>query len=201
MITVIGISGPTGSGKSTFAGHLVGALASLDPVLLRQDLFFRDWRELSERERERKRTTNHPRGVLWEALEACVRELRAGGAATVPVPGTRADERGEPIRSLGPSSVVLVEGHLLYNRGALRDLLDLRLFVDVGVHERVIRRLSRDVENGTQWGRVAAWYRRDVVPNVGAYSEAGRRHADLVIPYEDVNQVAVDTIAAWVRRR
>tara|TARA_Y100000588_G_scaffold379308_1_gene461272 strand:+ start:2298 stop:2930 length:633 start_codon:yes stop_codon:yes gene_type:complete len=201
MAILIGVSGPTASGKSTFAAALVKALPAIDPVLVRQDGYFRSWQDLDPAERERVRTTNHPRGVLWDRLEADLTTLCDGGSIRMPVEGTRAWGRGDPPQTLGPSRVVIVEGHLLYARPSLRTIVDLRIFVDAFVHERVVRRLSRDVAGGTSFEDAIAWYRRDVIPNVAEHSERSRIYADLIVPFDDDNTTAVNLVKKWVDSR
>ncbi len=201
MALVIGLSGPTASGKSMFATALVRSLARFRPVLIGQDRYFRNWREFPKEEQEAMRTTNHPRGVLWDALEGHVETLRGGGTVETPVEGTRAWDRRDPPTTLGPSDLVLVEGHLIYTRRSLRAQFDLRLYVDAFVHERVVRRLMRDVAGGASLESATAWYRRDVIPNVAAHSERTRSEADLIVPYDRDNAVAVDVVSRWVEER
>ena len=130
-----------------------------------------------------------------------MRILRSGGSIEIPVPGTRSAQRGDPVSTVGPSKVVLVEGHLIYNRYPLMDLMDLRLFAEAFVHERVVRRLKRDTDGGTAFEGAIAWYRRDVIPNIVHYSEQTVRHADLVVPCDTDNRKAVDMITQWVNAR
>jgi uridine kinase len=201
MGLVIGLSGPTASGKSTFASALVEALEPYQPVLIGQDRYFRNWLDYEPEEREVQRTSNHPRAVLWDILEAHVEVLRGGGTAGTPVEGTRSWDRHDPPATLGPSSLVIVEGHLIYTRPSLRALFDLRLYVDAFVHERVVRRLSRDLAGGTTFEGATAWYRRDVIPNVVVHSERTRSYADLIIPFDRDNPTAVDLVSRWVQAR
>ena len=97
---VIGVSGGSAAGKTTFTDMLADRLADFGPVVLNQDSYFRDWSALPEDERESKRTANHPRAVLWKHLIAHVKCLREGRAIEMPPPGTRAFRRGDdPKRS------------------------------------------------------------------------------------------------------
>ena len=91
---VIGISGGSAAGKTTFTDILADRLADFGPVVLNQDSYFRDWSALPEDEREIARTANHPRAVLWEHLIAHVKCLREGQAIDMPPPGTRLFGRG-----------------------------------------------------------------------------------------------------------
>ena len=198
----IGIMGGSASGKTTFATALAEQLTELSPVVLNQDSYFRDWSEYSEAERERVITANHPDAVLWDALIADIKKLREGGAITKPTPGTRAAQRDKKKASVQPSKVVIVEGHLIFWSEDLRDLMDIKLFLDVDAHERVLRRMLRDVaQRGGDLEWAINWYRRDVLPNFPVYTEPCKQYADLVIPFQDENPVALQTLVAGIRAR
>ena len=188
----VGIMGGSASGKTTFAKALAEALAEYSPVVLNQDAYFRDWSEYSEADRERVITANHPDAVLWDALITDIKKLRARDAIDVPTPGTRGAQRGDEQTRVHPSDVVIVEGHLIFWSEDLRDLMDIKLFLDVDAHERVLRRMLRDV-----WA--INWYRRDVLPNFPVYTEPCKQYADLIIPFQDENPVALHTLVAGIR--
>ncbi len=195
---VIGVSGGSAAGKTTFTDILSDRLADFGPVVLNQDSYFRDWSALPEDEIER--TANHPRAVLWEPLIAHVKCLREGQAIEMPPPGTRAFRRGDDLQKVAPEKLVIVEGHLIFSQEALRALLDIKLFLDVDTHERVLRRMLRNTSSGMSLKDAVAWYRRDVVPNYRVYTEPTREYADLIVPFEGDVQVAVDVVANGIRR-
>ena len=198
----VGIMGGSASGKTTFASALAEQLMEFSPVVLNQDSYFRDWSEYSEAERERVITANHPDAVLWDALIADIKKLRNGGAIHTPTPGTRAAQRGAEKASVQPSKVVIVEGHLIFWSEDLRDLMDIKLFLDVDAHERVLRRMLRDVaQRGGDLEWAINWYRRDVIPNFPVYTEPCKQYADLIIPFQDENPVALHTLVASIRAR
>ena len=196
---VIGVSGGSAAGKTTFTDMLADRLADFGPVVLNQDSYFRDWSALPEDERESKRTANHPRAVLWEHLNADVKCLREGQAIDMPPPGTRAFRRGDDSQKVVPDRLIIVEGHLIFSQEALRALLDIKLFLEVDTHERVLRRMLRNTGSGMSLQDAVAWYRRDVVPNYRVYTEPTRAYADLIVPFEGDVQVAVDVVANGVR--
>jgi uridine kinase len=199
---VIGISGGSASGKSTLAAALAERLAAFGPVVLNQDAYFHDWSHLPPEEREARRTANHPDAVRWPELVDHVARLREGGAAPIPVPGTRAAARGDAPAELGPTRLLIVEGHLIFGEPALRPLLDLKLFLDVPPDERVLRRMYRDsVERGGDLAWAIGWYRRDVLPNYRLHTEPTRQFADLVLPWTEAREPVIDLIAAGVRAR
>ena len=198
----IGIMGGSASGKTTFASALAAELMEYAPVVLNQDSYFRDWSEYSEAERERVITANHPDAVLWDALIADIRKLRDRDAIEIPTLGTRAAQRGDEKTSVQSSDVVIVEGHLIFWSEALRDLMDIKLFLDVDAHERVLRRMLRDVaQRGGDLEWCINWYRRDVIPNFPIYTEPCKQYADLIIPFQDENPVALHTLVAGIQQR
>ena len=97
-------------------------------------------------------------------------------------------QRGDEKASVQPSKVVIVEGHLIFWSEDLRDLMDIKLFLDVDAHERVLRRMLRDVaQRGGDLEWAINWYRRDVLPNFPVYTEPYKQYADLIIPFQDEN--------------
>ncbi|HAA76503.1 TPA: uridine kinase [Candidatus Latescibacteria bacterium] len=202
MSVLIAVSGATASGKSTFSRALCKAIGDLDPVLVVQDRYFRDFHDVPEPERKAAVTSNHPMAVLWDDLVDHLGILKQGGTVTVPVEGTRFKARGGELEVIGPSDVVIVEGHLLFTDPRVVELADLSLFIDANVHERVVRRLLRDTSSGkTSLEGATTWYRRDVIPNVSRYSEPGRTIADMIIPWDEENGTAVTAVAEWLRGR
>jgi uridine kinase len=201
-VVVVGVSGMSGTGKTTFARALCEQLDDLRPVLLHQDRYFIDWSIYPPEEREQRRTANRPDAVNWDALTAHLMELRQGKPVTDPAPGTGAFARGEPPRIIEPSAVILVEGHLLFWDARVRELCDVKLFLETEPDERVLRRVVRDVvERGRPLEQVVAWYRRDVLPNYPMYTAPTRRYADLIIPHDVHNPRAVEIVAAGIRAR
>lgn len=198
----VGISGGSASGKTTLAAALADALKEFSPVILHQDYYFRDWSEYPPEEREKVITANHPDAVRWDALLGHIRQLIARQPIETPPEGTRAFARGDAPATIPPSDLIIVEGHLILWDAALRDLMDVKLFVDVEPHERVLRRLLRDVaQRGGDLEGAVAWYRRDVIPNFSVYTEPCKAYADIVVPFLDENPVALQTLVAGLRDR
>lgn len=197
---IIGIMGGSASGKTTFATALAEQLTDYSPITLHQDSYFRDWSEFTPEEREKVVTANHPDAVRWDVLITDVEKLRAYKPIETPAPGTRAASRGDDAKTTQPSQVVIVEGHLIYWNEQLRNLIDIKLFLDVDAHERVLRRLLRDV--GTRSGSLegaVSWYRRDVLPNYPIYTEPCKQYADIIIPFQNDNPIALQTVVAGIR--
>ncbi len=195
----VGIMGGSASGKTTFATALADLLSDYSPITLHQDSYFRDWSEYPPEEREKVVTANHPDAVRWEALIADVEKLRSRNPIETPAPRTRAAHRGDEKKVTQPSDVMIVEGHLIYWNEHLRDLIDIKLFLDVDAHERVLRRMLRDVGKSGNLEGAINWYRRDVLPNFPIYTEPCKQYADLIIPFLNDNQIALHTVAAGIR--
>ena len=196
----VGIMGGSASGKTTFATALAEQLAEFSPITLHQDSYFRDWSEYPPEEREKVVTANHPDAVCWDVLIADVEKLRSRASIETPTPGTRAAQRGDEKKIIESSDVVIVEGHLIYWNQQLRELIDIKIFLDVDAHERVLRRMLRDV--GTRSGNLESaisWYRRDVLPNFPIYTEPCKKYADLIIPFLNDNPIALHTVVAGIR--
>jgi uridine kinase len=201
---LVAIAGGTSSGKTTLTRALAERLADLGPVVLSQDAYFRDFADVPEAEREAARTANRPDAVNWAALVPQLEALKRGEAVTHPVPGTRAgagaQARGETPAEIGPARVVLLEGHLLLVDERVRDLADLKVFVDCDVEVRVLRRIARDTGRpNASLERSLAWYWRDVLPNNQRYTTLQRTYADVIIPYDRPNPLAPRLLAACIR--
>lgn len=198
----IGIMGGSASGKTTFANALAQQLAEFSPIVLNQDSYFRDWSEYPEPERAEVITANHPDAILWDVLLTDIAKLRAREAIETPTQGTRAAQHDEKKTRVYPSDVLIVEGHLIFWHQTLRDLMDIKLFLDVDAHERVLRRMLRDVaQRGGDLEWSINWYRRDVLPNFPIYTESCKQYADLVIPLQNRNPVALHTLVSGIRAR
>ena len=196
----VALTGGSASGKSTLARCIAEALSEFRPVVLNQDHYFRDWSDFPPEEREEIRTSNHPRGVLWSALVDQVQLLVDRQPIVEPVPGSAAARRGGPPQRIESGDLILVEGHMLLGEEPLRQLMDVRIYVEVDPHERVLRRMLRDTTQGRMTlEQAVAWYRRDVVPNYPTHTEATRRYADLVVPFETPDSPAVNFVIAGLR--
>lgn len=197
---LVAIAGGSATGKSTLARALAEQLADLRPVIIGQDRYFRDFAEYSPEEREKVRTANSSNALNWQAFHAALDALCAGGSIQEPAVGTRAYQRGDPVRTLGPAGLVLVEGLFALWDERCRALADLRLYTEVDDDERVLRRIHRDItERGASLEGVIAWYRRDVKPNYATYTAATRRFADLIVPTDRVNEAAIRALAGAIR--
>jgi len=193
----IGIMGGSAAGKSTLAKKLADRLSVFSPIVLNQDHYFRDFSEYSPEEREKVITANHPDAVLWDQLIDHLQRLSDRQSIQTPAAGTRMAQRQETVGIIEPSDLVILEGHLIFWSQKIRDLLQIKLYLEVDPHERVLRRMLRDVsDRGGDLKWQIDWYRRDVIPNYPTYTEPGKKYADLIVPFDRENGVATEMVIA-----
>lgn len=195
---VIGIAGGSGSGKTTIAEALHRDLGPERSVLVLHDAYYRDQSHLSDEERARV-NYDHPDSLETELLVAHLGLLVAGERVERPVYDFTTHSRRAETVAIEPVPVILVEGVLSLADPALRELMDLKIYVDTDADIRFIRRLRRDIdERGRTIDSVFRQYLESVRPMHVEFVEPSRAHADLVIP-EGFNIGAVSTVLGMVR--
>ena len=197
MVTV-GVAGGTGSGKTTLVEALIERIGAKRVTLLPHDAYYRDLSHLPLEER-RQVNFDHPDSLETELLVAHLQQLRAGDSIAMPqydfVTHTR--RRGRIV--VEPCPVILVEGILIFGDAMLREVLDIKLYVDTDADVRFIRRLRRDVEErGRTVQSVIEQYLATVRPMHLEFVEPSKRYADLIIPEGGFNVVALDMIVARI---
>lgn len=198
---VIGIAGGTGSGKTTVARRIYESLGLGSAVFLDQDSYYRDLSHLSLEERKQV-NFDHPDSLDNDLLIAQLGELLAGKAIQKPTYDFAAHTRAEGTVRVEPRGIILVEGILLFVEPRLRDLFDLKIFVDTEADVRFIRRLRRDVEQrGREMGQIIEQYLATVRPMHFEFVEPSKRYADVILPRGGNNRPGIDVIAARVRER
>jgi uridine kinase len=196
---VIGICGGTGSGKTTIADHIIAALPRESVVVIQQDHYYRDLPHLPLDERARQ-NFDHPDSIDMPLLVEHVRRLREGKAIERPVYDfTQHARSGETVR-LEPRPAVILEGILLLENAALRELMDIKIFVDTDADLRFIRRLRRDIrERGRTMESVVEQYMATVRPMHMEFVEPSKRYADVIIPEGGHNLVGIDLVIQKIR--
>src|SRR5688500_10306786 len=142
---VVGIAGGTGSGKTTVAHKLAAAMPNGRCVTIEHDAYYRDQSHLSPTDRA-KTNYDHPDSLESTLLAHHLRELRAGRAVDVPIYDFATHNRAPDTRRVEPARVIIVEGILVFTEAALREQLDIKIFVDTDADIRLIRRIRRDLE-------------------------------------------------------
>ena len=196
---VVGISGGTGSGKSTVAEEIFGTLGSEVAQLLHQDSYYLDRGSLSPDARARV-NFDHPAAFDWPLLREHIHDLREGDSVQKPIYDFHTHTRLPETVTVEPRPVLLVEGLLVLEDPELRAMMDMKLFVDVDADVRLIRRLERDIrERGRSLDSIVDQYRTSVRPMHLEFVEPSKRHADLIIPEGGRNRVALAAIIASIR--
>ena len=196
---VIGVAGGSGSGKTTVVRRIVDSLGSEHVTLLDHDRYYRDRNDLRLEERAAL-NYDHPDSLETDLLVRHVRELRAGREVQVPRYDFTRHARLSETESFQPRRALIVEGILVFTDAALRELMDIKVFVDTDSDTRFIRRLRRDVaERGRTMESVIDQYQSTVKPMHLEFVEPSKRYADVIIPLGGHNTVAVDLLLTMLR--
>jgi uridine kinase len=196
---VVGVAGGTGSGKTTVAERLAGLVGPDRLSLLKLDAYYRDRASLPFEERVGI-DYDHPDAFDWPLLLEHVRALCAGYAVDAPVYDFSLHIRSPEKNHVMPARIVVVEGILVLYEAELREIFDLRVFVDTDADVRLLRRIQRDVaERGRTIDSVMSQYLATVRPGHLQFVEPSKRYADVIVPHGGMNEPAVDVLLARVR--
>jgi uridine kinase len=196
----IGVAGGSGSGKTTVAEEIIRRIGPERLVSVHQDRYYRDLSHLELAERAR-RNFDHPDAVEEALMVEHLELLRAGSAAPLPVYDFAHHVRTDRIEWAEPRPVVLVEGILILAVATIRNLLDIKLFVDTDADVRLIRRIRRDLaERGRTVESVNDQWMATVRPMHLEFVEPSKRWADLIIPEGGYNTVALDLVISRIER-
>jgi uridine kinase len=196
---IIGICGGTGSGKTTITRRIIEALTETSIIVLQQDNYYRDYPELSFEERV-KVNFDHPDSIDTPLLAEDVRRLRAGQAIERPTYDFASFQRLKGTVRIEPRPAIIVEGVLIFESKPLRELMDIKIFVDTDADLRFIRRLVRDLrERGRTMEMVVEQYMNTVRPMHMEFVEPSKRYADVIIPEGGYNDVGIDLVIQKIR--
>jgi uridine kinase len=195
---VIGIAGGSGSGKTTIAESIVTEIGPEHVAMIQHDAYYRDLTHLPLEERS-KVNYDHPDSLETDLLVGHLEELLAGRPIERPTYDFTVHNRAAETVTVEPLPVVIVEGILVMVEPALRDLMDLKIYVDTDPDLRILRRLERDIEErGRSFPSVRDQYIETVRPMHLRFVEPSKRYADIVIP-EGYNINAVGTVISMIR--
>jgi uridine kinase len=195
---VIGVAGGTGSGKTTVAREILRRAGTPRIAFIQHDAYYKDLAELPLTQRA-MRNFDHPDALDNDLLIAHLRDLKAGQAVEVPVYDFTTHSRTARTLRVDPQPVVLLEGILIFADGALRQMMEVKIYVDTDADIRFIRRLERDIaERGRTMESVIRQYLSTVRPMHQEFVEPSKRHADVIIPEGGFNEVAMDMIASRI---
>ena len=187
---IIGIAGGTGSGKTTLVERLREQFGD-DISVLAHDSYYKAHHDLPLEER-RLLNYDHPSSFDTDRMIADLEQLRAGRAIERPVYDYTIHDRTEETVTVPPNKVILVDGILVFEDPGLRDLMDLKIFVDTDADVRILRRILRDVkERGRSLDSVVEQYLSTVKPMHEQFIEPSKRYADIIVPEGGKNLVAI----------
>ena len=198
---IIGIAGGTGCGKTTVVNQIVDELRNDEVEVISQDSYYKDTSHLSYDERV-KINFDHPSSIDFELLIQHLEELKKGNSINQPVYSFVEHNRtGETVKTQ-PRKVVIIEGILILTNPELRDMFDIKIFVHADSDERLIRRLKRDIaERGRDLDEVLTRYQTTLKPMHEQFIEPMKEYADIIIPNNKYNTVAVDIVRTIINER
>lgn len=198
-VTVIGVAGGTGSGKSTLVKRLQEAFAGDEVVTLCHDYYYKAYPNLTYEERT-KLNYDHPQSFDTDMLVDQIKSLRSGVPVKHPVYSFVEHNRTNKTVEVLPSKVLIIDGILIFENKELRDLMDIKVFVDTDADIRLARRILRDVqERGRSMESVINQYITTVKPMHEDFVEPSKKYADVIIPEGGFNSVAVGMLIENIR--
>ncbi len=196
---IVGIAGGSGSGKTTIAQTIYQRLGPTNVAYIPHDAYYHDLSHIPLEER-RRCNFDHPDALDTPLLIRHLHQLKQGQSVDIPVYDFATHTRRPETRRVDPRPIILVEGILVFVEPALRELMDIKLFVDTDPDIRFIRRLLRDIrERGRTMESVIEQYLSTVRPMHLEFVEPSKRYADIIIPEGGFNTVALDMIIARLR--
>jgi uridine kinase len=198
---IIGIAGGTGCGKTTVVNQILNELPEGEVGVISQDSYYKDTSHLSYNERI-KINFDHPRSIDFDLLTDHIQDLKNHKPINQPVYSFVKHNRTEDTVLTHPRKVMIVEGILILTNPELRDLFDIKIFVHADSDERLIRRLKRDIaERGRDLDEVLSRYQTTLKPMHQQFIEPMKEYADIIIPNNKYNTVAVDIVRTIINER
>ncbi|OAY29538.1 uridine kinase-like protein 5 isoform X1 [Manihot esculenta] len=198
---IIGVAGGTASGKTTVCNMIISQLHDQGVLLINQDSFYHS---LSHQQLEKVHEYNfdHPDAFDTELLLACMENLKNGQPISVPNYDFKSHKSTGPGQKVNPSDVIILEGILVLHDHRVRDLMNMKIFVDTDSDLRLARRIQRDtVERGRNIQNVLDQYARFVKPSFEEFILPAKKHADIIIPRGGDNDVAIDLIVQHIQTK
>ena len=198
---IVGIAGGTGAGKSTVVRKIMERLPKNQVAVIPQDNYYKDKSHLTLEER-RKLNFDHPDSIEFSLLIEQLKSLKKGEEIGVPLYSYLTCQRSDESIRIKPTKVVIVEGILIMSQPALRNCLDIKVFVDADADDRLIRCINRDIlERGRNMREVLDRYETTVKPMHEQFIEPTKAFADIIIPNDKYNTVAIDVVRAVINQR
>lgn len=198
---IIGIAGGTGSGKTTVVQQIVAELPEDEVCVISQDSYYKDTSDMSYEERVRI-NFDHPQAIDFDLLVGHLKDLRNGNSIEQPVYSFVEHNRTGDTVTTYPKKVIIVEGILILTHPEIREMFDVKLFVHADSDERLIRRLKRDMaERGRDLNEVLNRYQSNLKPMHEQFIEPTKEFADIIIPTNKYNTVAVKLIRSIIHQK
>ncbi|TSE05692.1 MULTISPECIES: uridine kinase [Aquimarina] len=198
---IIGIAGGTGCGKTTVVNQIVNELPENEVCVISQDSYYKDTSHLTYDERV-KINFDHPQSIDFDLLGEHLIALRNGKTIDQPVYSFVEHNRTKETITTAPSKVIIVEGILILTNPKIRDMFDIKIYVHTDSDERLIRRLKRDIaERGRDMDEVLDRYQNTLKPMHQQFIDPTKEFADLIIPNNNYNNVAVDIVRTIIKER
>lgn len=196
---LIGITGGTGSGKTTVAEAIHSAFEGNSITMIMQDSYYKDQSHITFEERL-KTNYDHPHSIDMDHLIRDLKSLMSGKSIDMPVYDFAEHTRKSETIHIVPTDIIIVEGILVLDDKNLRDLLDIKIYVDTDADIRILRRMQRDInERGRSMESVINQYLNVVRPMHEQFTEPTKRYADIIIPEGGRNRVAIDVIIRSIK--
>ena len=197
---IIGVAGGTGSGKTTVVKKIVEALPPHYVAVVPLDSYYNDTSDMTDAERKAI-NFDHPDAFDWELLNKHVRQLKAGEAVEQPTYSYILSNRLPETVHVEPKPVILIEGIMTLVNKELRDMIDIRIFVDTDSDERLIRNIQRDVvERGRTVDMVIDRYLKVLKPMHEQFIEPSKKYADIIIPLGGENKTGINIIKTYIEK-
>ncbi len=198
---IIGIAGGTGSGKTTVVKEITKLLSDSEIVVIPQDSYYKDNSHLPLEERL-ELNFDHPESIDFKLLVKQLKDLKAGKAVEQPIYSYLTCSRSttETVH-VKPAHIIIVEGILIFTCAELRNVMDIKVFVDADADDRLGRVITRDnIERGRTIDKVLERYEKTVKPMHLQFIEPSKRYADIIIPQGGHNKVAIDILIATIEK-
>lgn len=197
-VMIIGIAGPSGSGKSLLASTIVNELGSSRVVVISEDAYYKDLGDMPHNIKA-ELNFDHPDSLDHQLLMKHLAILQSGKEVAIPQYDHATHQRLPSTSLIQNHSIIVLEGILLFNDLKLRELMDMRVFVDTPLDICFIRRLERDIiERNRSVESVIKQYIKTVRPMYQQFIEPSKRHADIIVPKGGKNRIAIDMIKAKI---
>jgi uridine kinase len=197
---IVGIAGGTGSGKTTVVKRIIECLPPGEVVVIPQDSYYKDSSHLPLEKRQ-EINFDHPESIEFELLVDHISRLKQGMQVDQPIYSYLTCARAKETIVIAPKDVIIIEGILVFTNPELRDLMDIKIFVDADADDRLARVILRDiVERGRSVNKVLERYEKTVKPMHLQFIEPTKRYADIIVPQGGSNSVAINILTSIIEK-